>query len=213
MSAADSPDTPPPPMLPVRPAPLPGTPAPHAAEEPTVQVTFALEPRDLEAFQNYALKRQGRKLWWALPIVVVLAVAVNAVSQFNRHPVVRPAPRFDITGAVLAYGLPVVLIVLFYFFFLKQQNSRRKSDQTGTYDPRTVGLSQTYLHSIDKQGEGRMRWNAVNTVDRGKQHLFVLLTNNTGYVIPDRAFADDAAALAFYEQAVAYWRSAATNAT
>lgn len=211
MSAADSPEQipPPPPVLPVRPTPLPGTPAPHSAEKPTVQVTFDLEPRDVDAFQNFALKRQSGKLRWALPIVVVLAVAVNAVSQFNRHPVVRPAPRFDITSAVLAYGLPVVLIVLFYFFFLKQ-HSRRRSDQMGTYDPRTVGLSQTYLHSTDKQGEGKVRWNAVKDVNRGKQHLFFLLANNAGYVVPDHAFTDDAAALAFYEQAVAYWQ-AATN--
>ena len=198
-------------MLPVRPAPLPAPPAPHAPEEPTVQVTFALEPRDLDAFQNQALKRQGSKLWWVLVVLAVLIGAASAIPQLTRHSTNRPAPRFDVTDALLTYALPVALLLLFYFFFYKQQHSRKRHDQTGMYEPRTIGLSQTYLHSTDKQGEGRVRWNAVRTVDRGKQHTFVSLTNNTGYVVPDRAFSNDAAALAFYEQAVAYWRTA-TNA-
>lgn len=215
MSAAhDSPDAAPPPspvlpVLPVRPAPLPGAPTPHAPEEPTVTVTFALEPCDLNAFQNHALKRG--ETWRVLFFLAALVVTANALPQLIRQLVDRPAPQFDIMDALSTYALPVTVLFSSYFSFLTQQHSRKGHDQTGRYEPRTIGLSQTYLHSADKQGDGRVRWNAVKTVDRGKQHTFISLTNTTGHVIPDRAFADDTQALTFYEQTVAYWR-AATNA-
>ena len=72
-----------------------------------------------------------------------------------------------------------------------------------------VVLDDAAIRDVTAATESRTRWSAVDRVEQDEAYIFIYTSAHAACVIPKRAFADTAAAIAFHDAAMRYRDAAA----
>ncbi len=64
------------------------------------------------------------------------------------------------------------------------------------------------IHNDTNLSNAYVSWVGVESVERGDSSIYIYLTGMMAWIVPKRAFADEAAFERFYEKCLEYWNAA-----
>ena len=151
-----------------------------------MEIRIALTGRDLTAFQRYLLRHQSgtshkSKLGPAIGltfVATVFALALYYVEDLWKMDVLDVL----IHTAVILVGL--FLIAFVWQFVLAQRLARKIPGET------YLRLDDDGLRYDDLITQSYTHWAGVDHIAQVKDHLFIILKNLGGYVVPRRNFSD-----------------------
>lgn len=160
---------------------------PDAAE---LRVTFTATREDMAAFQRFVTGRIRASVRTPLYWLVLVLAAGLAGSLLSGMLGVRVDPWSALIVGVL---VPVIWWPLSRLYRLAASPGERGS----LVGPRTISLSADGVRQLAPLHEGFTTWAGVLEVAQTGRYLFLMTDTLAGYVVPRRAFADDAAWLTF----------------
>ncbi|MGE0392948.1 MAG: YcxB family protein [Vicinamibacterales bacterium] len=163
-------------------------PAGTGADE--LQATFTATRADMRVFQRHVTGRIRASVRTPLYWLVLILSAVLAGGVLSGGLGVRVDPASALVVAVL---VPVIWWPLSRLYRLAASPGERGS----LVGPRTVSLSAAGVRQVAPLHEGFTSWAGVLEVAQTRTHLFLMTDTLAGYVVPRRAFTDDAAWQAF----------------
>lgn len=144
-----------------------------------MDVTFTLKPDDLWSFTKH-LYRSRRSYWVSRFPLLFLPVMLWSI-----------AVRADFSPGwswIFALTITVLALALIYFS-IRHQAVKVAKEQPALLKEQTLTISPEGLRSRTAVGEGSVIWAGVHSVDEDRQHIYILISKNTGYIIPKDAFA------------------------
>jgi hypothetical protein len=178
-----------------------------------VEVTYTLQPEDLHQLERYLSKRGGGGSRLLVPLVLgVFAVSIllpllqrsqrgRYIEQLMSNPLPFLASTF----------VPFLLFCLFWLFFLRWNQAQQKKQWAtlpALTQPHTTRLTPAHLYNRDASGESITYWHSLHDVGQDENGIYLFNAEQTAFIVPRRAFADEAQAQQFFEQAHGYWQQA-----
>jgi hypothetical protein len=170
-------------------------------------IEYALDMDDVIAFQNqFHSSRFGRIAKFARYLAIATAtvefvIAVVLLTAFND---LRP---FAISLIVLAV-LTIFWLSLFPLLlrYLRKDITSRVYGQgkNRILGKHKVTITCEGILDTTEVGQSSINWKAVDDVVSNEQHLFILVKTADPYIVPRRAFADEATFKQFGDEAKAY---------
>lgn len=169
-------------------------------------VTYKLEPRDLRAFQSYALKhhpnaRRARRLLAG----AIIACCLWLTLSFNEHRV----------GLRIAYFCTLLLVFwgfmrlwMFVVLRLMQWRSYTSDKQRSVLCEHTLTLADDALTETTPFNEARNLWPGIYQIVDTQDYIYIFTSLNSAHIIPKRAFPDAESSRRYYERAVSLQSSA-----
>jgi len=152
--------------------------------------TFTATRADMAAFQRFVTGRIRASVRTPLYWLVLVLAAVLAGSLLAGAFGVRVDPA---SAAVVALLVPVIWWPLSRLYRLAAAPGERGS----LVGPRIVSLSAEGVRQEAPLHHGFTAWAGVLEVVQTRTHLFLMTDTLAAYVVPRRAFADDAGCRAF----------------
>lgn len=168
-----------------------------------IEVEFELTVDDLVAFNAYACKRLSKKCRACTFITYtsVFVFSFFSVVYFNQY-----------VPVILSFFLGSLFIGLFYIFYSKNSYKRfyQSSDYQNAYifDQKKCVVS---IHGLKEEAErfhSIMKWTMFLSVEHVNGYIYLFVAPHYAFIIPKRAFADEAAFERFYEKCLEYWNAA-----
>lgn len=164
-----------------------------------VEVTYTLNAADVAHFQQYLLRRSqpryGLRSWGVFAFLLLIGGSLMWMST-------------DKVGTLLSFVLPLLLVFVFWKVFLRFALARQAKNTPGLGNVQTLYIGPERFIQTTATSETKILWQGVSDITQDANYLYLLLNKQRGYLIPKRAFLDTAQAQAFYETAVACWKSA-----
>lgn len=175
--------------------------------------------------------------WQSLPHRYTFGLHVKTYARLTRAALLRPLVLLICPGALVAISLwryreaiaggnwndaipeligAAAFFLIFFIVFpyvmapLTWLSARRLA---GTKGPRTVSLLPDRIVAHGDSYHAELQWSALKGVRKGWGYILVFTRPNCAIAIPTSAFADKAAAQAFYKQALAYFNATRLPAT
>ncbi|MBI1915411.1 MAG: YcxB family protein [Planctomycetes bacterium] len=183
-----------------------------------MEIRYSLTQDDFFAFERYVRARsqqkaraQGRSRPRTRPIfwIIIGVFVVFAVIMFSTNRGGRGGPVIEWTPGLAAvctfYGL-LGLLVLFGWLARRAHPKRQYEVKKakGLVDNVTFSLSPENLSWSTAVSTTIMAWSQVEHVGETDEHIFILISESEGYIIPRRAFNSTADAITFVERAQRY---------
>lgn len=129
-------------------------------------------------------------------------------------------PMISVAGiagyATLIYFLMVAAYTAYVWLWYYQVSRRNLAAMVSAGRNRAlfghtkIELRPDALWRSSPMSEGWVRWQGIESVERNTEYVFIAIGVSAAYVIPRRAFANDAAFDAFTTRATELWRAAQT---
>ncbi len=168
------------------------------------------------------LDRQRRKqifIGWMvfLPTMIICSSIVLLINgqllTFVHALMSGQIPNFPlIMIAGIAIGFLLVWLLLKLLLrksaVAKRIRKRVKANRDKVFSGRTrVELRDTEIHSENPIGRHSLFWSAIRTVSKTADYIFVYATNGFGFLVPKRAFKNQAEFDHFFDLANKLWRT------
>lgn len=146
------------------------------------------------------LSRTALQLVIVLPLALIFTPSITAfaMSDSSRHE----AMRIFMTLVVASVLLAMTLVA----FRRSNRSLLDRCNDAGLLGPLprpvTCRITPEGLSMVSPAGDSLVRWHAVLAIDLTKGHVMFTVVGMSGYVVPIRAFASQAAAEAFYQEAM-----------
>jgi hypothetical protein len=181
--------------------------APSAGE--LSEIVYELDVDDFVAFGIFHLyhspaERPGRRLVTAIFVILAVVCALTANVPWARGD--RVGSVFFLSLAGLCAALPFTL-----FPWLTRRYARhvfRGDRNRAMLGARRLRISRVGLSDSSELLKTSAKWAAVERIETNAGYAYLYIGAAQAYVIPRRAFNDDAQFLAFVELARRYWREA-----
>jgi YcxB-like protein len=187
-----------------------------------IKVECEIEKEDVIAWNNYYIqnapksKRSLKKIrLLMLPLMFVMFI-FGIIFLFGGN-------FFNfLTGERLTIGIIFFLWGLwgfFYFLFLAkiiQFNTARrirknyKKGQNLTLGVHNYSISAEGINDVTEFSNSKLKWTAIEDIWETDKHLFIHIRPNAGYIIPKRAFPDEATAIQFSKDLKALFQGVKT---
>jgi len=82
-----------------------------------------------------------------------------------------------------------------------------ESGGVGLFGKRTVTIDAEQIEETEQAGAATRKWWAIQNVAQTDQHLFLFLAPANAFIVPARAFVDEAAFAAFCDLAERLWKA------
>ena len=187
-------------------APVPGT-RTYLSGGPAIN-------HDTEPISNKDLGK-GERI--ALPIaLLVLAFMFGTLGGIVVFCILLPlivtayTPTKGVGWGVIAGASVVVFVPLFLFVFqpwIVSRSVRRRLKERGNariLEPQMVEITPEGIRRSSDSSESFNLWKAVVRIANTDAHAFIYLTSTAAFVIPSRAFVDEASFLSFLDTARRY---------
>ncbi|MCL4677649.1 MAG: YcxB family protein [Alphaproteobacteria bacterium] len=173
-----------------------------------IEVEFELTVDDLVAF-NRTVANDNKSLPIGLsfaqfrgPIIVAfLLIAMCFVAP----------PRGVIFVQFLSGFLTCGLFIACMVFVLRGRSLRlcfKKMLVSENYSKRKVIINSAFAKEITRYSEYQIHWQGIERVQKAADFVFLYVTGMNAFIIPKRAFADEAAFERFYQACLEYWNAA-----
>lgn len=162
-------------------------------EPATVTVQLTLE--DLSRFRRFAGKEPKFNRKGLVFFVLIVIIMTASFLMAPDIPATRPAKRDAIWGD----AIPVVVFVGLCFYFFRRHLTGRKNDPNAfLYRPHTFAVREKGLYCETERGEMLHYWNAVVRFAENEQDFFIMISRDSGHILPKRCFPslEDAAVFA-----------------
>ena len=179
--------------------------APTLTALDTEPVSFTLTDADIRAME----RRLGVPKTVAWILVGGTAIAVGSVV-LTVAPLLRRHPEHLATvckAAALRVLLPVFALLALQWVWRAVR--ARRSGRTDSDRPmRRASLTAEHLVQQVGEMEARTAWSEIQAIDADNRYLYLLLTKQSGFLIPRRAFSGGDAAERFLTEAIRCWQIA-----
>ena len=124
----------------------------------------------------------------------------------------------DPSIAIVTFAGAIILLILYFFQFNSSQLRKRIKKIVIKEYPKTpndeicrskVSISEDGFHTASDFQNSTFRWTAFSDIVRTEQYAYLFLRPGKTFVVPKRAFSDDAAFNRFVETARSYQSKAA----
>lgn len=176
------------------------------------EISFTRDETDLLKFSRVAQKPLLRGRLGFVVAAVVLALLVSESVM----PFFRKTALWEMGSTVqLLIGLIIYLSVFLLFFkFLQRFGKQSWLDERGHFmTPKTLTVTKDGIREASEHLTTTAAWPAILDVRREGGYTMAFIDKMQAFVIPDSAFDSEAAAEAFYQQMLAYWKVANPEAT
>jgi len=169
-------------------------------------ITFTLEAHDVKAFHSYYIKHDAgvkRARYFQLLLSLILSV------YLLRH-VINEVPFYILLFGIIEYFILFAIFFLLLTFVVRKYflwRSLTKDKLAGVLGEHTITLTNEAIIEISKTSESKKLWSGIYKVIYTKNYIYVFTTYAAAYIIPRRAFSDEASMLAFYEYALTNYNS------
>lgn len=76
------------------------------------------------------------------------------------------------------------------------------------YSKRKVIINSAFAKEITRYSKYQIDWQGIERVQKVADFVFLYVTGMSAFIIPKRAFADEAAFEGFYQTCLEYWNAA-----
>jgi hypothetical protein len=170
-----------------------------------IEVEYKLTPGDFRAFDRQ-VGRPRRWIFWLIPLAVILP---NLLILFSKNGSVLRDPE-RLTGFVKSFGIsliiPIAVSYLFWLVFLRRGYEDLQKKSPELFENRVTQITPEYMLNRDSTGEVRTFWSAVKSIVEDENHIFVMLKDQVGFIIPKNAFQNASEASLFFQTARRYWK-------
>jgi len=160
-------------------------------------VQFTMEEDDFVAFVTYyyrhvpAGKRSIRLLYTLVLTVVFIFLLYDYRSKSAEQSIAQ------LTAYILISLLLMGGIYFLFVAWLRPKMARasvRSGPRRRMLGPTEMMLSDTYLTAKVPEGTGRIAWRHIDHAGKTSEHILLHVERMNGFIIPCRAFADEAEA-------------------
>jgi hypothetical protein len=144
--------------------------------------TVHLNKDDYRAFRRYCLTRFHHAHW-----LLVIMIAVVEIMTWHGH---KPeTPLSEKIGSALA--IPVLFAVLFGVLMVLKWIVAKvtRSSFQQPLGPHEYEITDSMFREKNEFGSTEATLNRIKTVGQTKNHVFIILSNGLGYIIPRREIA------------------------
>jgi hypothetical protein len=187
------------------------------AKEREMDVEYELNTDDALAFHlyNYEYSPQTGRLRKLMRRMLLFSIAIEILIAI----VLIIAIGKDMLPFSVTLGILAMLTLLWWSFSpllirkslrgaVARNYGQGRNKLTGKHK---LSITPDAVTDIADMGESTTRWNAIEWVASTDEYLFMLVRASSPYIVPRRAFADDAAFRQFVEEAKAYHQAAMTQ--
>ena len=157
-------------------------------------IRFTLTFRDLLAFCRYHYPRSpfviGTFLFCMALLTVPLTQALFADPPKDLGLVTRTV-AFIVFEMVLASAIVMIFGVSIVLSMISRRNKTY-------YAERTLTIADTGISSESQYGKTEVKWTIVQKLARNRRYIFAYTAQHAAYIIPRRAFSDEAQFDAFF---------------
>lgn len=176
-----------------------------------IDVEFELTADDIAAF---TLHECGpRKIFdeycggIAFILVIALAFGAGVYEQgFTPKVLLVLGVSFGFALALPSYFLVCYLYSKKLKTAYKYAVEQTKSDYNLCFQ--NFRFTQLRVRNISYLSESKSRWQRFQKIERTDAYVYIYFAPGYAYIIPKRAFADEAAFERFYEKCLEYWNAA-----
>lgn len=170
-------------------------------------ISFRNTIGDRLAFAAYHLPRN--------PLMILIIGGVFLLITFGS---LLPAAREDVTHGIVEkaiifiiadLAIAFLMISLLSLFILLAMISRKNKT---LYCQKTITIGDDGLFGESEYGKSEMRWKTVQKLARTRKHILIYINSESAWIIPRRAFGNDADWNNFYEVCQRNRRQAASTA-
>jgi hypothetical protein len=175
-----------------------------------MEVEYEIDRDDLIAFRLHVLSKSQafrRGNFFVLPMLAIIC----AVIRLSKHDM-NVGEAFGLLAMALLVGLVAAVVLvriklpLARLGFVRSLKSR----------PELLKLCRRHRATIDPdhftiatdESSTRQKWSAIERIETLDRSIAFFITSNTAYIIPRRAFADEATERQFTETAERYRHAA-----
>lgn len=148
---------------------------------------YSLERADIGAFQTHAHARRGvRKLIFLAPLVAVAALSDAAKDT-------AAGAALGLQGEWLRYGMTAAAAIAVYLLMtLLRRHALARATRRAIVPPGETRLvaGPSSVRVTDAMGARAYGWDAIGSVVRGNEHVFLMSEPGQAIIVPLRAFAD-----------------------
>jgi hypothetical protein len=170
-----------------------------------IELEYKLTPADFQAFDRY-VGRSRRWIFWLIPVAVILP---NLLLLFTKNSSVLRDPE-RLGGFMKSFGMslliPTAVMVVFWLVFLRRGYEDLKKKSPELFETRVTQITPEFMINRDSTGEVRTFWSAVKSVVEDETHIFVMLKDQVGFILPKNAFQNASEASLFFQTARRYWK-------
>ncbi|MCB1592117.1 MAG: YcxB family protein [Alphaproteobacteria bacterium] len=174
----------------------------------TIEVEFQLTVDDLVAFNAFTCNKLANKCAVCKPIAGF--IILNAFCGLLSFVFLKDRPEFF--SLFVGIFLGIVAITFLYMYTnkrtLKSIYDHKSYKDICFFDRRTFRLLSDCIQELTSRSETLYKWSAVKGVDQDRNHIFIFLGPSLAYIVPKRAFADEAAFERFYQKCLEYFNAA-----
>lgn len=98
----------------------------------------------------------------------------------------------------IVYGAIFLAWILYYPKYFIAVTKRRilkmidESDNSSIYGMQSITLTDTGVEQESNTGESKTSWNGIERIDETKEYIYIYIGAMNAYLVPNRAFDDDA---------------------
>lgn len=177
-------------------------------------IAYDLTIEDMVALTQYHSERSPRENRWrrvvqGLILLVFILLLFSAVDSIRKQGADLSTGWIAVSSVPLI--CPTILLVLVFSAGVRRWSTNRSVHKAfpdvepgGTIASQTLTVSADEIHVRADAGEMALPWNEVTDVSRTDERIFVFGASEQALVVPRRAFADQAAYDAFYDELQSY---------
>ena len=179
-------------------------------------VTFKLEAEDLKAYATFLARPRtsvtrivprllgGMALGLVISFVVSTIFFPGALSADLR----KPGMPFIIAAQLLIIFGIIVFVTRLQLQFAFRRQTKSPGNAALLNQVVNVTITPQFFSWVDEGLAVRIIWRRIRAVAGDTAHVYVFANDVSAFIIPKRAFADEARAQRFFETAHGYWREA-----
>lgn len=189
-----------------------------ADDDQQLSIEYELIEADLMALQKHAFWkgpgntsiRSNYKRWIVLfAALLALFMILGWLLPQNRNTTASTD-----SGPWWIWIIVIVVVWFIVFRQIRKQHGSLKvmlkdGNNKGLIGRRTAYITPEWFGETSMLAESRTKWPAIDKVDTTKDHLFVYVGTRSAFMIPKRAFPDEAAFKTFADTAFRYHQAAA----
>jgi hypothetical protein len=165
---------------------------------PGVEVVEAdVTADDVAAFFRWIGQREHGRRRILVLVAAMLFLPVLVLGGFFFDTGVSRMVFYDVLRPLLVVFYAVLIVYLLVIWSMPRLAAKQLEKQPGAIGRRRYEAGDDAFRSQNEVIDVQVRWSGVTGVEETPEHIFVLTGPHAAFVVPRRAFADDAARARF----------------
>jgi hypothetical protein len=162
-----------------------------------VNVSYEITKEDILNFNKYAMLNVPTFRRTFITNLVMLPLIILATGIIL---------KFNIVNLILGVIGTTVVYYFLVMFLVKRKVMKMNAQKSGLLGSHTMEINPDGIKVKNANNEGFTSWKKIQNVVSAKNYIYFFITDQFAYIVPKRAFGEEANAQEFFKQAEGFWR-------